>query len=253
MVKREEIYSFLNDFFSSRTRQDVSNNGMQVEGNEYVSKIVFAVDACQRVFDIAAERGADMLIVHHGISWGGGMKRITDYHQRRLKTLLKANISLLAYHLPLDAHGEIGNNAILADMLALTDRQYFFMYDGEPIGFYGNLPKACAADTLAQTLKIKLNSECKVLPGKNGDLVRSLGIVSGSGADAFEECAELGLDALLTGEVGHKHVHPAWETGVTIIAAGHYASETTGIKALQEKTQKQFKVECEFIDCPTGY
>ena len=253
MVKRQEICDFLDDVFSWLAPRDVSNNGMQVQGNEDVGKIAFAVDACQRVFELAAKRGADMLIVHHGISWGGGLKRITDYHQRRLKTLLDANISLLAYHLPLDAHEEIGNNAVLADMLALSKRKRFFVYDDTQIGYYGELPAPASLAEVAQTLKQQLKCECKLLPGKNGDMVKTLGIVSGAGPDALEECAQLGLDALLTGEIGHQHLHPAWEMGVSIIAAGHYATETTGIKALQKKLRKQFKVKCEFIDWPTGF
>lgn len=252
MTTRQEICCYLNRLFAGCRHQDHSNNGLQVEGLQEISKIVFAVDACQAVFDQAVQREAQMLMVHHGISWGGGIKRITACHSRRLKTLLCADISLIAYHLPLDAHPETGNNAILANLLELQERQPFFEYDGEPIGFCGKLPHAANAQKLAQTLEQELAGRCLILTAKENHCISRIGIVSGGGADAIEDCAKLGLDCLITGEITHQYVHVARELGITVIAGGHYATETTGIKALQQRIAKDFQVSCEFIDCPTG-
>lgn len=252
MITRQDLCMYLTDLFADCRHQDHSNNGLQVEGQQKIRKIAFAVDACQAVFDQAVQREAQMLIVHHGISWGGGIKRITTCHSRRLKTLFSADISLIAYHLPLDAHPEIGNNAVLANLLDLQGREPFFEYDGEPIGFCGILPRATNVTTLAQLLERELGGRCLILPGKNKHRLVRVGIVSGGGADAIEDCAKLELDCLITGEVTHQYVHLARELGITVIAGGHYATETTGIKALQQCIAEYFKVSCEFIDYPTG-
>ena len=151
MITRQEICLYLADLFAGCRHRDDSNNGLQVEGQQEIRKIAFAVDACQAVFDQAVQREAQMLIVHHGISWGGGIKRITSCHSRQLKTLLSADLSLVAYHLPLDAHPEIGNNAVLANLLDLQDRKPFFEYDGEAIGFCGILPQPTNDTTLASS------------------------------------------------------------------------------------------------------
>lgn len=252
MPSRQEICSYLSDLFAACKHQDHSNNGLQVEGQSDIRKIAFAVDACQLVFDLAVERQAQMLIVHHGISWGGGIKRITACHSRRLKTLLGAGLSLVAYHLPLDAHPEIGNNAVLAKLLGVNERQPFFAYDGEAIGFCGTLSHPATLEALAHILERDLLGNCLLLPATENPSITRLGIVSGGGADAIDECAQLGLDCLITGEVAHQHVHYARELGISVIAGGHYATETTGIKALQKRISEQFPVACEFIDCPTG-
>lgn len=252
MVNLSDISLFLADIFSECGHTDVSNNGLQVQGSSEVSKILFAVDACQASFDSAVSEGADLLIVHHGISWGGGLKRLSSYHAKRLKTLFNADISLMAFHLPLDAHPEIGNNAVLADMLKLQGRQEFFEYGGGPIAFYGSLETPCDAEEIAAILDAELPTECLILEADNWESLQKIAVVSGGGADALEECAELGLDCLVTGEVLHQHVHLARELGITVIEAGHYASETCGIKKLQEKIAKKFPVECKFVDIPTG-
>jgi dinuclear metal center YbgI/SA1388 family protein len=252
MTTAQEVCLYLQELFAGSQHRDHSNNGLQVEGRQDIDKIVFAVDACQAVFEQTLCREAQMLIVHHGISWGGGIKRITTHHAQRLRTLLKHDISLLAYHLPLDAHPEIGNNAILADLLDVQERQTFFEYDGQPIGFQGRLPHTVAATELAQTLEQKLGGQCLILPAANNHRIQSVGIVSGGGADAIEDCARLGLDCLVTGEITHQYVHTARELEITVVAGGHYATETTGVKALQQRISKDFQVICEFIDCPTG-
>jgi dinuclear metal center YbgI/SA1388 family protein len=252
MITRQEICLYLADLFASCRHRDDSNNGLQVEGQQEIRKIAFAVDACQAAFDQAVQREAQMLIVHHGISWGGGIKRITSCHSRRLKTLLSADLSLVAYHLPLDAHPEIGNNAVLANQLNLQERKPFFEYDGEPIGFCGALPQPTNDTTLAQILERELGGRCLILPAENNHRITRVGIVSGAGASAIEDCAKLELDCLVTGEVTHQYVHVARELGITVIAGGHYATETTGVKALEQRIASTFPVSCEFIDCPTG-
>ncbi len=252
MPSRQEICAYVSGLFADCHFQDRSNNGLQVEGKAEVNSIAFAVDACQRVFAQAAAENFDMLMVHHGLSWGGGIKMVTSYNAERLKILLANGISLLAYHLPLDAHPQFGNNAILAELLGITDREPFSPYDGAPIGVCGNLSEAQPPENICALLEKNLGSDCLILPAPGNPPVTRLGIVSGGGADAIEDCRASAVDCLVTGEIAHQHVHYAWELGLTVIAGGHYATETTGIQALQKKIAAAFPIKCKFLDFPTG-
>jgi dinuclear metal center YbgI/SA1388 family protein len=213
--------------------------------------VAFGVDACAELFRQAAATGADFVFVHHGLSWGDNFRRLRGITARRLAILFRNGISLYASHLPLDAHPEVGHNAVLAKVLGLTGRRPFFEYDGIPIGWQGRLPVAVSPTTLVRRLGKILNAECHALPG-SGTTVRRVGIVSGGGADALPACQEAGLDCLITGELTHQHSHVLRETGVHAIVAGHYASETPGIHAVLKRVQKKYPVRCVFLDIPTG-
>lgn len=231
---------------------DYSNNGLQVEGASEVRKAVFGVDACQELFDFAAERQADFVFVHHGISWGSEPRRFDGITARRLRTLFTNNISLYAAHLPLDAHPELGNNAQIADLIGLQERVPFFEYCGLPIGFSGTLPAAAPAAVLADFLDKKLN----VFSERYGDFedpVKKIAVVSGGGGlDSLAECAGCGCDLLVTGEFEHVMFHPAKELGIKVLALGHYASETTGPAAVMERVRNELGLQVEFADIPTG-
>jgi len=250
-----QVCQFLDDLFKPLACHDHSNNGLQVEGRSDVRTIAFAVDACLLSFQQAAQANADLLVVHHGLSWGHGFQRLTDRNARRFRQLFASGLSLYACHLPLDAHPQYGNNAVLADMLNLQDRKPFFNYDGLDIGFYGTLPKPLTAEDLAVFLNEKLHTNTTIVkaPGAPETPVTRLGIVSGGGAEAVDDCAKLGLDVLLTGEIGHQDIHSAWENQVTVLAAGHYATETTGVSALKKLLAEKFSVETVFLDIPTGF
>ena len=252
-MKRDELTKYLDAALNvSAFPGDISNNGVQVEGRDEVRKAVFAVDASQRLFDAAAERGADLIFVHHGLSWGANPRRLTGFTARRFRTLLEKGITLYAAHLPLDAAPEFGNNAVLAKFIKLGDLSPFFRYDGADIGFLGNLPAARKLGTLQKSFEERFGVEARVL-GAPEKKCRKVAVVSGGGGlGSLEEAAERGADLLLTGELDHTMYHPALESGVAVLALGHYASETTGPRALMEVVSAKFALETEFIDLPTG-
>ena len=252
MVTLLDIKRFLDETFEGLVSQDFSNNGLQVDsGVESIKKIAFAVDACQKTFDIAVASGAQLLFVHHGFSWGGGVKYLNGITGKRVATLMKSGISLYASHLPLDAHSVYGNNAVLARMLDLQDVKPFFSYHGTNIGCYGCLPKPMELSEIASIMDEKLQANSRVFAAADKPMT-TVGIVSGGGDDAIDECASLGIDCLLTGEFRHQCYHPAMEMGVSVIASGHYATETTGVKAVMELIAANFDVETIFLDVPTG-
>jgi dinuclear metal center YbgI/SA1388 family protein len=233
---------------------DHSNNGLQVAGAARVRRAAFAVDASAALFQLAAADGVEFLFVHHGLSWNGGWKRLTGTAGRRAALLLKNNISLYASHLPLDAHPEVGNNAGLAKALGLTKQELFFEYDGARIGRLGVLPKPLTPAALAAQVGRVLGTDgVRLLNGGGVRTVRRVGIVSGGAADAAEPAALAGCDALITGEVGHSHYHPVLESGVAVIAAGHYATETVGPRLVLDAVAAAFpNLDCRFYDLPTG-
>ncbi len=252
MVKLLDIKRFLDETFLGLAPQDFSNNGLQLDaGVADVRKIAFAVDACQKTFDMAVASGAQLLFVHHGFSWGGGVKYLNGITGKRVATLMKSGISLYASHLPLDAHPVYGNNAVLARMLDLQDVKPFFAYHGTNIGCYGRLPKPMELSEIALIIDEKLQANSRVFAAADKPMT-TIGIVSGGGDDAIDECASLGIDCLLTGEFRHQCYHPAMEMGVSVIASGHYATETTGVKAIMELIAANFDVETIFLDVPTG-
>jgi len=255
MTSSNEIIQFILGQFSAIKVNDFSNNGVQCEGAAQVESMGFAVDACVATFEEAARRKCQFLFCHHGISWGGGIQRATKYNYRRLKTLIDNNITLLAMHLPLDAHPVIGNNAVIADMLGIpvAERGPFGIFQGNAIGFDGFLPQPMTIQELSAQLNCELNTFCRAYDFRNNRPIRSVGIVSGGGAGCIDEAADKGLDCLVTGEMAHQHYHYAREQGLDVIVAGHYATETTGPKAVMALVQHQFPtLNCQFIDIPTG-
>ncbi|MFA4944335.1 MAG: Nif3-like dinuclear metal center hexameric protein [Lentisphaeria bacterium] len=251
VIPLTELVAHLDAYLRLPGCQDSSHNGLQVEGRPTVRKIVAGVDASLELFERAAAAAADLVLVHHGLSWKDSLKQLRGLTARRLELLFSNGISLYASHLPLDAHPEAGNNARLADRLGLAGRRPFFTYGGVPIGVVGTLPRPLTAPELAARLERELATRCLVIPGRAGEL-RTLGVVSGGAGDAAEEAAAAGCDALVTGEITHSHIHLFRETGLTGIAAGHYATETLGVRALLERLTRTFALPGEFIDLPTG-
>ena len=250
---RDDLVKFLNkELDLAAFSGDVSNNGLQVEGKAEVNRILFAVDACQQTFDIAVRENADFIFVHHGLSWGGGLKRWNGIDAKRFSTLFKNDISLYAAHLPLDAHPVFGNNAVLSDLVDLQSREPFFNYDGVDIGFSGIVPEKITLQTLAEKVSAPIGGSY-LLRGNPDKLCCKAAIVSGGGGvDSVFEAAKIGCDALITGEMEHIMHHVALENNVAIIALGHYASETTGPKALMQMIKEKFSIATIFADCPTG-
>ena len=231
---------------------DVSNNGLQIEAGCKVEKIVFGVDGCLELFEIAAEHNADMVIVHHGISWGGNPRRFSGYTGRRLQSMFNHNISLYAAHLPLDAHPEFGNNARLAKILNLQQLDKFFEYAHSHIGYIGELPQKMLLKDIAAIFEDRLDTKAK-LHGDNDTAISKVAIVSGGGGmEALEQAAAKNADLLITGEFCHEMYHLQKELSLPVLSLGHYASETVGVKALMQHLSSKFQLETEFIDLPTG-
>lgn len=229
---------------------DVSKNGLQVDndGSEF-SKIAFAVDASLETIKRAAILNASFLFVHHGLFWKEP-EMLKGSHYKKIKTLLDGNIALYACHLPLDAHHIYGNNAGLADRIALDDREDFALYHGKALGIIGKLKEASIEELLP---KLFPNGETPshILPfGKEKN--KTVAILSGSGAGNLDEAINRSVDLYITGEIKHETYHKALEAGINVIAGGHYNTETVGVSLLMRKTMLDLNIETCFIDVPTG-
>jgi dinuclear metal center YbgI/SA1388 family protein len=230
--------------------EDYGPNGLQVPGPDDVATIATGVSAHAELFELAAREGAGLLVVHHGLFWGAGPGVIDPVLKRRLQILFDADIALAAYHLPLDAHPEVGNNALLARALGAEDAEPFALHRGQPIGVLASLP----GDGLAPGElfdRVGEITEREPLAFDSGPgRVRRLAIVSGAGADYIDEAAAAGADALLTGEVAERAMAQAREQRLHLIAAGHYATETFGVRRLGEHLAERFGLRHVFIDVP---
>jgi dinuclear metal center YbgI/SA1388 family protein len=230
--------------------EDYGPNGLQVPGPDEVSTIATGVSAHAELFELAAGEGADLLLVHHGLFWGSGPGPIDRLLKHRLEILFAADIALAAYHLPLDAHPEVGNNALLARAIGAEEMEPFARHQGEPIGVLALLAGEGIepGDLVARVRKV---TDREPLVFDSGpERVRHLAIVSGAGADYIDEAAAAGADALLTGEVPERAMAQARERGLHLIAAGHYATETFGIRRLGEHLAERFGVRHVFLDVP---
>lgn len=233
---------------------DHSNNGLQLEGRSEVKKAVFAVDGSLAVIDSAVAAEADFIFVHHGLSWGSEPRRLTGIDARRYGTLFNHGISLYGAHLPLDAAPVFGNNARLSQIIGLQNEEAFFTYDGVKIGRIGELPEALSMPQLVERCveAIPSCSGSTYCFSSDDRLFRRVAVVSGGGGmESLIEAAAAGADLLLTGEMTHVMYHPALESGVAVLALGHYASETVGPLALMEKVERECGIECIFTEWPT--
>ena len=251
MANRDEIVRFLDERLDVRRVQDRSSNGLQVAGRTEVRKIAVATDAAMETYGRAAGEGCDMLLVHHGLIWGG-IQYVTHRNHRHLKFLLERDLNLYAAHLPLDMHPEIGNNALLARGLGLAGTRPFGDYHGEKIGIAGELATPLWTIDIANRFSAVVGGEPKILPfGPASN--RTIAIVSGGGGSAFTEAAEAGFDCFVTGEASHEIFHAAREAGVNVVLLGHYLSETVGVRALGDEVSARFGIPAIFIDEPTGF
>ena len=232
---------------------DASANGLQV-GPETgaVEHVAFAVDAAVETIEHAAERDADVLVTHHGISWGG-IERVTGIDYQRIGTLLENDLALYVSHLPLDGHQELGNAAGIADLLGLDERAPFGTHKGKYVGQRGTLPESASPQELAETLAAELETgdqNVQVLDF-GPEAIRDVAIVTGSGVDWLEEASESGADVLVTGEGKQHAYHEARERKLNLVLAGHYATETFGVNALADLVES-WGLETTYIECPTG-
>lgn len=243
-MRREELVGYLDGLLDSQRFKDYSPNGLQVEGAGDVRRIVAGVTANQALIDVAVQSGADTLLVHHGWFWRGEDGRVTGFRKARMQALLKHDINLLAYHLPLDGHPELGNNAQLGRFFGWASEGRFGEQD---LGWHGRVGQPMALAEMAREIAKRLNRQPLVVGGGNRRVER-IAWCSGGAQGYFEEAVTLGVDAYLCGEISEHNVHLARESDVAFIAAGHHATERFGVQAVARHISEQLGLECEFVD-----
>lgn len=247
-MKRSDLEAYLEEYLALSRFSDEAVNGLQVEGRPEVKRLALAVSACREVFLKAAAAGADALLVHHGLLWKGeGPQPLRGTLGQRLKMLFEKDLSLLAYHLPLDAHPEVGNNAVAARDLGLADLEPFAVYHGTPIGFRGRFPKPVPLKEFVARLESYYAHRAFVEPS-GPRLLSTVAVCSGGAAREAREAAAAGLDAYVTGEAGEPEVFLAREAGLTFAALGHHATERVGVRALGRHLAETFGLETIFVD-----
>ena len=249
MARRGEIVSHLDELLEPAGFDDRCPNGLQVPGAEEVRLVVTGVSASLELFRRAARAGADLILCHHGLFWDFHPRALSIAMKRRLELLFEHDMSLLAYHLPLDAHPDVGNNALLCEALGLQRAEPFGAHAGRTIGFVGRSAAGIAPADLRRRCRSALGQEPFVWDA-GPDPVHSIGVVSGAAASMLTEAIAAGLDGLLTGEPAEHVMADAHEAGVHFIAAGHYATETLGVRRLGDLLAARFGVEHCFIDVP---
>jgi dinuclear metal center YbgI/SA1388 family protein len=239
-----ELSDYIGRLLEVSRFRDYCPNGLQVEGRTEIKRIATGVTASQRLLEAATAWGADAILVHHGYFWRNEDSTVTGIKKRRIAHLLQHDVNLLAYHLPLDAHAKLGNNAQLAKRLGLVEQGRFGEQD---IAWYGELKipqtlhqfEAHIAETLQRA---------PLVIGHSERILRRIAWCSGGAQGYFEQAVALGVDAFLTGEISEQSVHIAEETGVAFISAGHHATERYGVQALGEHLAQQFNIEHRFFD-----
>jgi dinuclear metal center YbgI/SA1388 family protein len=249
-VMRDEIVQYLNDYLQVEKFKDYSPNGIQVIGRPDVARVALGVSANLECFRIAASRQADMLIVHHGLFWENMPRTVGTMMKARLKILFEHDITLLGYHLPLDAHIEVGNNALWLKHLGfMLEEVEFGIVRGQAIGAIGTATKRQTLRDLVEQADLLTGSSAHVY--KYGPkTIRRLGVVTGGGQGYVMEAIACGCDTFLTGEIGEPTEAVVREEGINFIAVGHYNSEKIGVHALGNLLQTQFGVETFFCDVP---
>lgn len=247
--QRDELVAAMDQWLRPELFRDYCPNGLQVEGRREVRTVISGVTASQRFLEQAIEAGADMVLVHHGYFWKGEDPCIRGMKQRRIELLLRNNVSLVAYHLPLDAHRRMGNNACLARTLGASD--------GAPVSddpcellWTGTLDEPVSSPILANRLETTLGRTPLLVEG-GAEPVRRIGWCSGGAQGMIDRAAALGVDAYLSGEISEPTVHSAREQGVHYVAAGHHATERDGVQALGAALADAFGIEHRFIDDPS--
>ncbi len=251
MAELREVVEFLDEFLDIEGVPDYPGafNGLQVASRSPVDRIAAATDACQATIRMAADADAQLLLVHHGLFWTDPVP-LTGRAYRRVRALFDADMALYSAHLPLDVHDQVGNNVLLAAELDLEVEGRFGSHrEIDGIGVW------VAADLALQELVARVARACDTAPhviAAGPAHVRRVGIVSGGAGDLITQAGREGLDTLITGEGSHHTFHEATELGVNLIYAGHYATETFGVKALARRTASEFDLEWCFVDHPTG-
>lgn len=252
MIKRDELKNYLNGLLNIEQFSDYGPNGLQVEGKEEIKKIAFAVSATKESIEKASEWGADALVVHHGLFWKfHGPRTITGAFGKRIKPLIQNDINLFGYHLPLDAHIELGNAAALAKRVGLKQLKPFGDRKGAPLGVWGKFSPALSSSDLNTLLEKTLNHTV-IHSSPNDDKIDTLGIITGGANSEWVEAQNLGLDAYLTGEISEHDWHESKEGGVHFFAGGHNATEQFGVQEILDNLKAKHGNKLEYLYIPSS-
>ncbi|MDR5868382.1 Nif3-like dinuclear metal center hexameric protein [Halomonas koreensis] len=248
MTTSQELVAACDRLLTPERFKDYTLNGLQVEGRERVARVMTGVTACQALLDEAVAWGADLLLVHHGYFWKNEPVAVTGMKRRRLATLLRHDIGLLAYHLPLDAHAELGNNATLGERLGLAPTGCADGELGEGLVWLGTPEAPLSAGDLAQRLAARLEREPLLVEAPAAGEIRRVAWCTGGAQDMIAQAAAAGADAFISGEISERTTHLARELGIHYLAAGHHATERYGVQALGERLARETGVEHRFVD-----
>lgn len=247
-MQRKKLITYLDEYLNIPAIADYGPQGLQLEAhNQEIKRIALAVDTSPATIEAAANWQADMLLVHHGMLWRD-VEKIAGAFGERVRLLLQHDINLYAAHLALDAHPEVGNNAVLAKMFGIQDVEWWCEAMGTQIGVIGQVD--VNLDQLVAQVNEQLHTSSKVL-AHAGKQVHRLAIVSGFGADKVLKAKALGADTFITGETSHANYWAASDYGMNVIFAGHYATETVGVQALGKHLAERFNLDVKFFDFPT--
>ena len=249
-ISLPELVEYLDTYLRVAEVPDYAHaiNGLQVGNGGSVTRIVAAVDACEATITDAISRHANLMLVHHGLFWGG-LRPLTGVYGRRVRLLVEHGVALYASHLPLDCHADVGNNALLARKLGLRDLVPFGIFERTPIGFWGTT--AQSREDFVVRLQTIIGGSPRVVAAGPAQVSR-VAVVTGAGTGALAEAATLGLDTLITGEGPHHSYLEAEELGVNLVYGGHYATETLGVRELAAHVGNRFSLPWDFSDHPTG-
>ena len=253
-ITPQALVAFCDDYLEASAFKDYAPNGLQVDGGQVITSIITGVTACEALIDAAIAANADAIMVHHGYFWKGESEPITGMKGRRIRKLMQHGISLIAYHLPLDAHPIIGNNAKLAQALGLAITGALYPHESHPVGNIATcLPQSAASlsATITQALHrapLHIASSLSLESINSEKTIERIGICTGGAQDMIDQAALMGCDAYLSGEISERTTHSARELGIDYFACGHHATERGGIQALGDIIAEQFALKVDFID-----
>ncbi|QFI37439.1 Nif3-like dinuclear metal center hexameric protein [Moritella marina ATCC 15381] len=245
-LNNKKLENILTEFMQPHRVRDFTVNGMQVQGKDTVTKVITGVTASQALIDAAVAQQADAILVHHGYFWKNESPAITGIKYNRIKTLIKNDINLYAYHLPLDIHPELGNNVELAKLLGITVRRGLEPWDKASVALVGKFEDEISTAELTQRIETQLNRAPLVVDA--GKPIKSVAWCTGGGQSYIELAIEQGIDAFISGEASEQTIHLAREAGMSFFAAGHHATERYGVKALGEWLAEEKGLDVTFID-----
>jgi dinuclear metal center YbgI/SA1388 family protein len=247
-ISRTELTDYLYNYLKVDEFNDYCPNGIQFEGKSEINKIVTGVSASVDLFEKAIEKKSDAIITHHGLIWEFERPIYKGGYKKRVKLLIEHDINLYGFHLPLDAHEKVGNNAVIARTLGLKNIKPFGEYKDQYIGMRGELDNM-QADVFFELIRSKINEDLIVF-AFGPDKIKNVGIISGGAQKEVNQAVDDKLDVYLTGEVTEYTLHYVKEEGIHFVAAGHHATERFGIQALGDHLKKHFDIEVEYIDIP---